>query len=140
MEHRVQTFVQLLVNSPEVGQLFNDCFHWIWGRILWHQPRSQGLSSSRPLEFPVVSVLRKRNGNFNYRVSVKFPNYGNSLFHPKIPVDVGYLKIVRRVEDHSFVKLQSLRCDIALSSFIRQRGDLFDGFEGLSGRCRRNYI
>ena len=32
--------------------------------------------------FPVVSDLRKRNGNVNYQVSVTFPNYGNALFHP----------------------------------------------------------
>ena len=28
--------------------------------------------------FPVVTDLRKRNGNVNYQVSVTFPNYGNA--------------------------------------------------------------
>ena len=32
--------------------------------------------------FPVVTNLRKRNGNVNCQVSVNFPNYGNALFHP----------------------------------------------------------
>ena len=39
-------------------------------------------------KFPVVSVLRKRNGYFNFQVSVTFPNYGNSLFHPIYIINV----------------------------------------------------
>ena len=32
--------------------------------------------------FPVVSVLRKRDGILNHQVSATFPNCGNTLFHP----------------------------------------------------------
>ena len=32
--------------------------------------------------FPVVTVLRKRDGILNHQVSATFPNCGNTLFHP----------------------------------------------------------
>ena len=37
-----------------------------------------------PYTFPVVTVLRKRNGILNRQVSATFPNCGNSSFHPEI--------------------------------------------------------
>ena len=35
-----------------------------------------------PLYVSVVSDWRKRGGNFHLQISVTFPDYGNTLFHP----------------------------------------------------------
>ena len=35
-----------------------------------------------PLHVSAVSDLRKHDGNFKLQISVTFPNYGNTLFHP----------------------------------------------------------